>query len=68
MKQNRDIEELELTASDLEFARSVYQRSAGSPRLTEREVANMRERIERDRRLERRFDALRTDRRPSRPR
>lgn len=65
MKQNRRIEELELTASDLEFARTVYQRSAG-PRLTEREVAKIRERIERDRRTERRFDALRAERRLAR--
>ena len=62
MKRNRNIEDLELTASDLEFATTAFQRSAGFPRLTEREVARMRERVERDRQIERRFDAIRSER------
>lgn len=63
MNRIRNIEDLELTASDLEFATTAFQRSAGSPRLTEREVARMRERVERDLQIERRFDAIRSERR-----
>ena len=62
MNRIRNIEDLELTASDLEFATTAFQRSAGSPRLTEREVARMRERVERDLQIERRFDAIRSER------
>jgi len=56
------VEELELTESDLEFAREHYQRMPRR-RLTEEEVARMRERVKRDRDLKRRFDTLRKQRR-----
>jgi len=59
MMRNHYIEELELTASDIEFAHAVYQRPAVFTRPSESEVARMRERIEHDREIERRFDALR---------
>lgn len=62
MKRDCFIDELELTAADLEFARTVHQRPAGSSRLPESEVARMRERVESDRATESRFNALRMKR------
>lgn len=68
MKRDCFIDELELTDADLEFARTVHQRPAGYPRLSESEVTRMRERIERDRATESRFKALRMMRLASRHR
>lgn len=62
MKRDRSIDELELTAADLEFALTVHQRPAGFARLSESEVARMRERVESDRATESRFNALRMER------
>lgn len=60
LKREKQIEELELTESDLEYGRTVFQRIARQiPSRTASEVAAMRERAERDREARERSDELR---------